>query len=524
MTSWPSLVSAAILGTERKKPAVEPQDGALGELLARIDSSSGDIEAGLLGMAAAASLYERSGVVAGRIDVVDWENRVVDERRRCSRHVADLLHGILADGREKNLVEWLELARHAGVRPPEEMIPDLLDAAVARRLDRHLVRAVSGKVGQWLAARNPRWAFARELGESDEETWETEGREERAMALEAARRRDPERGRGMLESTWERESVEDRALFLELFEHGLSSDDESFIEKGLDDRRAEVRSVAARLLRMLPGSGYLQRMVERAEPLLELEQKGMLRRKGRLEVKLPATCDAAMVRDGIRKKPPTGIGEGGWWLFQILSLVPPSHWSDRWGKSPEEILEAAAQSEWAEALTHAWISAAFDYHDEPWVRAIVQKRLLEQPAPNWLLRSTSDLLTMFASPSDQRLLEELLLPLFEKKRSALRSDLTLRLLVESTDGPIGEKLSRVIVAAIVGTFGGKGATLGDQEWWVISLINGLGPRLTPTLWPEIAAIIPSDGAEYVHTALGNLVTTLRFREEMHKAFEEDQSS
>src|SRR3954451_22178703 len=88
---------------------------------------------------------------------------------------------------------------------------------------------------------------------------------------------------------------------------------EPFLEAALDDRKAEVREQARRLLARLPESAFVARAADRA--------RGVLRRGGgRLAVTLPEPPDAGPRRDGLTGPPPPGgIGASAWHLFQVVA-------------------------------------------------------------------------------------------------------------------------------------------------------------------------------------------------------------
>jgi hypothetical protein len=106
-----------------------------------------------------------------------------------------------------------------------------------------------------------------------------------------------------LRSTWDTDAPEAREAFLTILAEEVGTDDESFLEFALDDKRKAVRLAAADLLARLPESGHARRMLARLESLIELEAPhgGILGklRKRKLRVDLPAAPDKAAQRDGI---------------------------------------------------------------------------------------------------------------------------------------------------------------------------------------------------------------------------------
>jgi hypothetical protein len=87
---------------------------------------------------------------------------------------------------------------------------------------------------------------------------------------------------------------------------------------------------------------------------------------GALTVRPPAELDKDWQHDGIVEKPPPGVGKRAWWLGQVMALVPPSHWQERFSATPAELIEAAAANEFGLTLWEAWSRAAVEFGDSPW--------------------------------------------------------------------------------------------------------------------------------------------------------------
>jgi hypothetical protein len=66
------------------------------------------------------------------------------------------------------------------------------------------------------------------------------------------------------------------------------------------------------------------------------------------------------------EKPPAGTGERAFWLRQILSLVPPAHWEQRFGATAESLVNAASKTEWAEPVLAAWTDATMRFEARGW--------------------------------------------------------------------------------------------------------------------------------------------------------------
>ncbi len=419
---WGELVSAALLGTERRTPDVPVRAGQ-------------DPAAALLDAAAVSTVRRRAGLrpapAAERPAPAPPDPRpeLPDAaRRRLALLLADRGgHAGSRRGAAPDLTEllpqWLAAAGERGYRAPAALLPALLDAARARTDLRPAALALAGPRALWLARLNDDWKFAlRGIGgaaaiparrdqEASRRLWEEGLFAERVALLSATRRLDPAAGLALLTSTWATERAEDRLMFLDSLRDGLSSADEPFLEKALSDRSRNVRATAAELLSALPDSALAARMAERATACLRLavpgeegeegpmagpgggpeegtdgstaRSGGDTPRSGRdsaesdgrgavLVVEAPQACDAGMERDGVVAKAPAGRGERSWWLGQLLESAPLGVWSGRLGgRGPAEIVALPVTDGRRTEVHDAWCRAAVRQRDAAWARALL---------------------------------------------------------------------------------------------------------------------------------------------------------
>jgi Family of unknown function (DUF5691) len=394
MSLWTEIVSAAALGCGRKTFSLKAPPDELGRGL-----DQNDPEGALLRVAALVWRYERAEILPMKDDRPLPEACEPDDAPRCNRRAAAYLETLLRQelkvnaaeraGKEMEarlrdassyiypakLAEWIEKAKEAGVRAPEELLPELLELGrkclnlrVADAYVSDEILPALGALGRRLAAQNPRWAYA--ACELDETLWETKPIDQRSACFRALRKRDPARARELLELRWGNESTKDRASFLPAFEYGLSLGDEVFLERTLDDKGRNARVVAAKLLAHLPGSALCRRMFERARPLLEFKLDDQNRKT--IGVRLPEVCDKAMRRDGVDPDPDDPrFNQKAWWLEQMLWLIPPKLWSQESGWTANELIGAAYRSEWKYVLIDGWLMAATRSRDEEWAYALL---------------------------------------------------------------------------------------------------------------------------------------------------------
>ncbi|WP_283137028.1 DUF5691 domain-containing protein [Rhizohabitans arisaemae] len=336
--SWEDLVSAALLGTERKPDGADGPD---------------DPAAGLLHRAAALTVAGRAGRLPSRVTPpVPAEP---EECPRAGREAADRLARILAGQQQRVLPEWLDLAARRRLRAPGHLLPELLDRGRNDRSLREPIAVVAGRRGRWLAGHNPHWAYLLRERSGGVETWELGAPGERLSYLERLRGRDPAAARETLRASWRQETPDDRALFTAALAEGLSAADEPFLEEVLEDRRREVRVAAANLLVRIPGSRYGRRMADRLGPRL---------RDGGLIVDSPPGCDAAMERDGVWLRRGATRSE---LLEQLVGKTPLGMWADRVGAPPQEIVELNRDRH----VRAGWVRAAISQRDAVWAGALL---------------------------------------------------------------------------------------------------------------------------------------------------------
>jgi hypothetical protein len=404
---------------------------------------------------------------------------------RLSGLLAGDVHG--AELRVQLLREWLELAAARGWRAPPELLPDLLDTARGLRMLRPPVATTGGARAVWLAGLNPEWSFLLSEPEAttDRAAWEDGPIGLRVGYLSELRGRDPAAGLALLEGTWAEESPEDRIRLLATLHNGRNLGDEPFLERALDDRRREVRAAAAGLLADVAGSQYQQRMAERARNAVTLSGRT-------LRIDPPANCDAAMRRDGIAHRPPSGVGERAWWLEEVIARTPLATWPE-----PADLLRlAAVDGDWAGVVHRGLARAAAAQHSPQWADA-----LLDVLGPQLTPRSGPD----------EILLLEALYEALPPERRAVRAARVLAQptspgltrLLELCPAPWPVPLAEAFCANVL-------ASRRAAEWCRLAatrlpldeaLLRGLFERLPP-------------GDTVERRAVEQLVDVLRFRHEM----------
>ncbi|MET7884488.1 DUF5691 domain-containing protein [Streptomyces avermitilis] len=378
---WEELVTAALLGTDRRTPPGQ--------------ASGREAPAALLDTAAVETVRRRAGLRPARA-AVRPEPAAEDPRPQLPPAAARRLAMLLADrsgtggggrrGAAPDLMEllpqWLSLANARGFAAPPQTLPTLLDAARGRTDLRPAVLTFAGPRALWLARLNPDWRFALRAApgggtqlplpqesERIRQLWQEGLFAERVALLTTLRAQSPATARELLGTTWATERAEDRLMFLDSLRAGLAAADEPFLEQSLSDRSRNVRATAAELLSALPESALAGRMADRAGSCVAVDRT---RRVPTLVVEAPHECDAGMERDGVVAKAPAGRGERSWWLGQLVEAAPLGTWRDRLGgRMPEEVVALPVADDWRSELHAAWCRAAVRQRDPDWSRALL---------------------------------------------------------------------------------------------------------------------------------------------------------
>ena len=400
-TGWSDLAAAALLGTMRRPVPEGGLPAALAAAAAEVGQAqtaaarSGarcDAAERLLDVAALAAGYRRAGLRPGPPRDVPAP-APADGRRPAGQAAGARLADLLAGGDRELLELWLATAVARGVRPPEPLLPALLDRAIRMPTLAPLLVAVAGPRGRWLARHRRDWAAAvasaddaatqaagdaagvvpAETAEPGTASWELGTPGERVAWLRGLRRHDPEAARRLLERGWPQEEPVHRAALLAVLGTGLDGADEPFLERCLGDRRADVRATAARLLTGLPGSALARRGADRALAAVRIERQVVRRR---LVVTVPAGYDDQMARDQV-PPPPARLGPGGgpgaWLLLHLVAACPLAAWVPARGASPDDVVALEVAEGWRAVLWSGWARAAVREGDRAWAQALLHR-------------------------------------------------------------------------------------------------------------------------------------------------------
>jgi hypothetical protein len=398
--AWKQLLSIATLGVGRAAPATETLWPAGVDPMPAARVADTVLRAGLTSY-----LWQTAG---GRAQVgapSEIPRAPGPARPPVSEAAAWRLGRMLSGVQRELLPEWLALVESAGREIPAHWLPTALSSLTDA--ERQSFPAVLGPGAAWLAGLNPRWSAVRTA--PSEELWSSGTLQERLNELILLRRHDPDRARDWLTQSWPSETPEGRETLIPALWTRLSAADEDFLEQALDDRRKEVRTVAADCLSRLPASAHARRNEQRLTALVTAASG---KRRLTLAIELPQALDRQAQRDGLEVKRPSGmaIGERTYWLLQMLCRARPRYWTERLRCEADTFLDALARTEHGEALLPGLAAAAQMHPDPAWVRALCRRLAggTDDSTANTRAEQVAHLLCALAAAEQQPLLEEIL--------------------------------------------------------------------------------------------------------------------
>ncbi len=503
-SEWGQMTTAAFLGLEKTAGGCKP-----------LLPSRGEANPGrqFLDDLAVIACYRQCGKTGVRRSPAA-SNVSADSSRTCSIRAAGHLAQILFGPYSALLPQWCEGAARKGVTAAPEMVPELLNIAKQKREYRLQIRSIVGECGRRLVKMNPEWADVLKDPVVDPSIWQTGERAERIEYLTALRSSDLSAARECLMASWQQEGPDDRALFLGCLLTGLCDADEPFLEQALDDKRKAVREAAADLLARLPGSGYRQRMKERALSVIRYQPPTKVVIKighGKFDITTPDTLDKTWLRDFPESKAVRGMGVKAVILTQIVAAVDLAEWT-RGGASIQELIQAVVKSDWAEALLLGWSAAAARQQNREWAKLFLIHRSLILPKAD--LRYAGLLHALQPTVHESIMVE--LIPTFKDWDSLA----TLLEIAEYPPGPWSQSFSKMVVNAM--KFCSKELVENRLRTWMETAVRHHALCMDPTVLSIMEDGWPRDNSNWGKAVTGHLdrwISILKFRQDMQREFE-----
>ncbi len=405
-----SLVTAAIIGTGQAGNTEMLTNTPVDTLAAQLSTT--ETERRLLLTAGALAIYQQAGnIPAAAPEAPQPATR--ESLAACSEKVTHLVQELLQGQQRELLSEALQRLKQANLRLPYALLQLALGYGAQSVEIRAALAPVLGERGHWLSQFEKKWSWLtqflpKSVELDDAETlWQEGTSGVRRQVLERVRATDPALGRQWLMDTWKQEKAETRALLLGALEVGLASDDEPLLEQALDDRSESVRGIGALLLANLPTSAFMQRILSRADAILTY-------RGGKLFVTPPSQYDESWQRDGIKALKQQEYREEQI-ASQVLTLVPPAHWEERFVATPTELIKAARAENLKVDLIAVWSHATMLFGAPNWYEPL-WIWLCRHPGTSTLhYEQLTSIYKTMAAQLPQRIAEECVQQQFEKE-------------------------------------------------------------------------------------------------------------
>ena len=362
---WQNIVKTALIGTQRGKIS-ESDKTTLAEIGVKTDAEPAKVvlqAAALLGQMqrVGKELPKRNGGLSTASPDETLET--------CSDKAAYNLALMLSSEEfAPALPEFLRHLENADKVLPPEALPQVLNKCIADEELWEAIKNAVGERGKWLALQHPKWRIL--VAKPKFENWDIGTKAERLALLDYLRKHEPQRATELIESTWSEDSFQDRKYFLDTLHTNLSESDEDFLESCLDDRRKEVRQIAAFLLSKIENSALNERLFQEALEMIAIKNRTF--KKPKLVISIRETFKKEWKRDGIQEKSHQfQFGQKANWLGQIIQRIPLQKWDEHFKTSPSETLDIFLRSEWSELLLQALINATGQHKNSFWAEAIL---------------------------------------------------------------------------------------------------------------------------------------------------------
>jgi hypothetical protein len=261
-----------------------------------------------------------------------------------------LLCRIMKAPQEVLLDEYLNLLAEQLLHIPAEALPEILDKALTDRDFAQKIKPLLGSRGEWLAAQVPKWAQL--FSKTDPQQWPTASFAERIHILQHLRRENPAAAIPLLLATWHTESWQERQAFIQELKTGLSIQDEHFLEHCLDDKRKEIRKIAAQLLAGIPESSITRQLQQYARSWIQAGKA----------IVLPDTIPADALRNGLEY----AGGNKASLVRYLFGQIDPVFWQTELSLSPEACLTQFLATDWAIPILEGLVQSIYSFSRHGW--------------------------------------------------------------------------------------------------------------------------------------------------------------
>lgn len=381
------LIKVAIMGTGSQTLSDDlPLPKPIQPLADAIQQKGTDKEDKFLGLSSLLVNYYKAGRELPGVD--DIENKPAQEetKKTCSPEFSKLLKIILQKKINPLLNLWLEKCSSSNSIVEAEYIPELLEYSKKYSFMHKVLRNVIGNRGLWLASLNDSWSYV--FAVMDESLWETGKLEEREKLLFFLRETDPQKARELVEQTWKEEDLNTKLTFLSCFQQNLSLDDETFLEKRLDEKSNKVWEIAFDLLKSLPNSKLVENSWKILSSFIQLDKKKSIVPSGkvRIQFNLPDSIDEEIKNLNFRLGNRRDYTKEENFLFELISITPPKNWEEEYDISKEKVLTEFNKRNTNKKYLDAFLEATILHRDLEWTKYLLENTKIFQLSNYYLIK------------------------------------------------------------------------------------------------------------------------------------------
>jgi len=209
-----------------------------------------------------------------------------------------------------------------------------------------------------------------------------------------------------------------------------------------------------------------------------------------------------------------GLGDKGWRLLQLVGAVPVSEWSAKWDRKPDDLIEAAFQSEWKTAVLGGFIRSAKSNRNNDWIEAILRQYQLR---PDNFEATSGDPYALASYLPSQRIEKLIEQALSQNKQPLEFNHPAFRLLLNHRSC-WSSNLSRVVLKRLKRRAGEKGTNL-QVEWQTKTAIKQFALYIAPEVSDEVIDGWPVESENWGQwqAAIDEFQTAVQFRADMLRA-------
>ena len=390
-----------------------------------------------------------------------------------------------------------------------EFLPDLFDECLQSEQLWASVKQVVSPNGFWLMEQNSEWQRLSDNIETVD--WYNSTMPEKLILLHSLRRSEPGRAVDLIRSTWTEDDYLLRRSYLKTFQTGISPADEEFLEKCLDDKRKEIRTTAAKLLRQLPNSALQKRILTQLKQHLNLKGNNP-------DIQLPASLSDEQIRDGLMPKFKffsSGLKASR--LGQMIAIVPPTQLEIHLKKSANEIIGIFTRSDWKELFLIAVSESVILHKDENWAVEILKFWIAEQELDLW---DEIDVFTMINVLSEKSF-NTLCLSTIKPFKTLPEDDDAISFLLKYGEQKWSDELAMYYIRLLQKWMSGQTAEYWGG-WHAKNILKKGAFKIDPQLIPRLRKSWPVDAHLWPNWEedIRSFFKILNFRKEMKEALKE----